>query len=422
MNWDVIVVGGGLAGLTSAAYLGRAGKRVLLLERAETLGGRGTSRHHEGFSFSSGLHALYGGGSAVDVLAELGVSVSAAPAPPTGALLSLDGVTHPMPVGFVTLMASDLFGFAEKVEAAKALYEIDRAPIDAIPEVPLSEHLAALAPTRRVREVLAAIFRTVTYTRSTRNVSARVAVWQLRRASRDGVRYLHRGWSGLTSGLARVAAASGVEVRLAQNVERVVHDGRARGVVASGERIACERVVLAVGPRTAEGLIGEDLGVASLVPMRASCLDVALTSLPLARHRFVVGVDEPFFFNVQSEIAELAPEGAALASVVEYLEPGQHGDRARLEGVFDRLQPGWRQRAVRAQFLRSITVMGAHPAPGIRRGVTTHVTGLFVCGDWVVSGVGEMLADVALGSGRAAAHHAAEGMDHERERARARVA
>ena len=38
-DWDAIVVGGGHNGLTCAAYLGRAGKRVLVLERRERLGG-----------------------------------------------------------------------------------------------------------------------------------------------------------------------------------------------------------------------------------------------------------------------------------------------------------------------------------------------------------------------------------------------
>jgi phytoene dehydrogenase-like protein len=38
-EWDAIVVGGGHNGLTAAAYLARAGKRVLVLERRERLGG-----------------------------------------------------------------------------------------------------------------------------------------------------------------------------------------------------------------------------------------------------------------------------------------------------------------------------------------------------------------------------------------------
>jgi phytoene dehydrogenase-like protein len=38
-GYDVIVIGGGHNGLVAAAYLGRAGRSVLVLERNDTLGG-----------------------------------------------------------------------------------------------------------------------------------------------------------------------------------------------------------------------------------------------------------------------------------------------------------------------------------------------------------------------------------------------
>ena len=38
-DWDAVIVGGGHNGLTCAAYLARAGQSVLVLERAERLGG-----------------------------------------------------------------------------------------------------------------------------------------------------------------------------------------------------------------------------------------------------------------------------------------------------------------------------------------------------------------------------------------------
>src|SRR3954451_18313169 len=39
--WDAVIVGGGHNGLTAAAYLAKAGQRVLVLERRERLGGGG---------------------------------------------------------------------------------------------------------------------------------------------------------------------------------------------------------------------------------------------------------------------------------------------------------------------------------------------------------------------------------------------
>jgi phytoene dehydrogenase-like protein len=38
-SWDAVVVGGGHNGLTAAAYLARAGRLVLVLERRDQLGG-----------------------------------------------------------------------------------------------------------------------------------------------------------------------------------------------------------------------------------------------------------------------------------------------------------------------------------------------------------------------------------------------
>src|SRR5206468_10898029 len=52
-KYDVIVIGGGHNGLTNAAYLARAGKQVLVLERRHVLGGAAeTEEVFPGFRFS----------------------------------------------------------------------------------------------------------------------------------------------------------------------------------------------------------------------------------------------------------------------------------------------------------------------------------------------------------------------------------
>ena len=52
-KYDAIVIGGGHNGLTAAAYLARAGKKVLVLERRYVLGGAAvTEEVFPGFKFS----------------------------------------------------------------------------------------------------------------------------------------------------------------------------------------------------------------------------------------------------------------------------------------------------------------------------------------------------------------------------------
>ena len=55
-EFDVIVVGSGMGGMTTATALSRLGHKVLLLEQAQTIGGLTHSFSRDGFSWDVGLH------------------------------------------------------------------------------------------------------------------------------------------------------------------------------------------------------------------------------------------------------------------------------------------------------------------------------------------------------------------------------
>ena len=46
---DVVVIGGGVAGLAAASYLARQGKQVRSLEQSHAVGGRARTKQQDGF-------------------------------------------------------------------------------------------------------------------------------------------------------------------------------------------------------------------------------------------------------------------------------------------------------------------------------------------------------------------------------------
>jgi phytoene dehydrogenase-like protein len=80
-NYNTIIVGGGIAGLTSAAYLSRGGQRVLLIEKNKECGGLVNSFTRDGFHFDAGVRALINAGIIMPMLKELGIELGVVKSP-----------------------------------------------------------------------------------------------------------------------------------------------------------------------------------------------------------------------------------------------------------------------------------------------------------------------------------------------------
>ncbi|MFP6665286.1 MAG: FAD-dependent oxidoreductase [Deltaproteobacteria bacterium] len=115
---DLVIVGGGLAGLAAAVAAAGAGLRVSLLEKAGTTGGRAQTQKRDGFCFNVGPHALYRGLAGMRVLRSFGIEPRGGIPSVTGAFAIHGGDKHALPGGLRSLLGTSLFGIGAKLELA----------------------------------------------------------------------------------------------------------------------------------------------------------------------------------------------------------------------------------------------------------------------------------------------------------------
>jgi phytoene dehydrogenase-like protein len=413
---DVVIVGGGLAGLAASVYLARGGATVALFEKSSAPGGRARTRAHEGYLFNLGPHALFRAGEAYAALKELGVSV-AGRTPPGGYALRR-GRRHTLPLGPFSLMTTGLLGFAARVETGRLLARLPEVDVRAAAGTSVAEWLAREVVHPDARELLGAFLRISTYAADAERMSAGAALGQLQRALAGNVVYLDGGWQTIVEGLRSGARSAGVQIETGAHVAEMKLDDRGvSGVrLASGFECDASSVLVAADPAAAAGLVpgpaGERLRAhaAQAVAVRAAALDIGLRRLPRPGILVALGIDEPTYFSVHSAAARLAPQGAAVVHVMKYLHADGPLDVTavgqELEDLTDRIQPGWRDEVVHQRFTPNlvasnalVTAAGGGLAgrPGVE---VAEVPGLFLAGDWV--GPEGMLADASLASARRA--------------------
>ncbi|MBK6622926.1 MAG: NAD(P)/FAD-dependent oxidoreductase [Saprospirales bacterium] len=83
MKYNTVIVGGGIAGLTAAAYISRAGRSVVVFEKQPKAGGlvQTFSRNH--VFFDSGLRSIENSGIVHPMLRQLGIEIDFVKSPVT---------------------------------------------------------------------------------------------------------------------------------------------------------------------------------------------------------------------------------------------------------------------------------------------------------------------------------------------------
>lgn len=399
---DVAVIGGGLAGLTAAAFAARGGASVTVLDARTTIGGRARTTLIDGFHFNEGPHALYRAGAATAALKELGIVPKGGIPPLMNSKFSIDGRLTPFPGA---------------TASRQLLAMLTRLPADrrdpAWSRVAADEWLGARFSNDVARAVARTFVRLTTYVADMSTIAADSVIEQMAAGSR-GVLYLDRGWSQLVAALEATTVRRGGVVVGGSKALAATADGDGWQIQTADEGGVFAKSVICAsgGADDAARLFGdasERLGerAATARPVVAACLDLGLAA-QAGRTRSVLGVDRPSYAIAHTPSADLADNGGDVLHVMTY-EPavddrGQAGV-TELEVIADEAAPGWRTRELARQVGRRRVVAfdRPHPSEGLagRQPVElSELPGAFVAGDWV--GAEGMLGSASIASGRRA--------------------
>jgi phytoene dehydrogenase-like protein len=317
----------------------------------------------------------------------------------------------------VSLLTTSLLPLGGKLELGRFFARLPRTDARAFDRTTVESWLAATFRNASVTRFVRAFIRLSTYAADTGRMSAGVAIRQMQAALGKGVLYLDDGWQTLVDALGERTRAAGGHVFVGARVVAIESSASGHCVRLAGfTDLAASAVIVAAAPAAAAEIVASGRHdmlrrrAEIALPVRAACLDVALSATPRPQSKFALGIDRPLYFSLHSASARLAPAGGALIHAAKYL--GTDGDEeagndaSELEALIDRMQPRWRDVVVERRFLPSMIVANDLPtAEGGGLAGRTPVTldglpGIYLAGDWV--GPQALLADASLASAHAA--------------------
>jgi len=208
-NSDVIIIGGGLAGLTTAALLARSGKAVTLFERSsKEIGGRARSTEVDGFYLNQGPHALFLTDSADSILKEIGITFTGGIAAGKGkSYLIIGGEKREISGGYDSWLSSGKSdGTLVETDGSQFFRSPTEMDFSQLEGVTVKEWLEKNFQDTNDAEIIKAILRLNTYGNDPEIQSIGSALRQIYVSSRaGGVMYVDGGWQTLVDGLLTVA-------------------------------------------------------------------------------------------------------------------------------------------------------------------------------------------------------------------------
>lgn len=425
MTHDVIVIGAGVNGLTTAAYLARAGKKVFVLEQRATIGGLCvTEEFFPGFRANTCVDdtgwipspvARDLGLAALTSLAPVSMTIPVAGAAPivitpdvraTASSIRVHSANDALKWPEFCAFVVRLTGFLEALYSVRAPAVESNAPADLLTLLSLGQKLRGLGKRgmidliRTIPMPVADVLDEWFESDALKGALSTIGVLNVQHGPQSGgtalvflhnhvglplgaigARHMARGGVGaLPDALGAVVTRAGGTIRTGASVARIlVQNDRAVGVVlASGEEISASLVVSSADPRRtftvlcdAGDLDPEFLHAVDCIRMRGPQVRVhlALSQAPSCGEMTIAPtilyVEKAYDAAKHGGVAEHPWLRVSIPSLGDssFAPAGKHVMSVQVQCAAHTLRDGWSQ-AIRSEIGRNVVEMISSYAPG----------------------------------------------------------
>jgi phytoene dehydrogenase-like protein len=430
----VVIVGGGIGGLATAALLAKDGYSVTLYEKTQTLGGRATCKKIADYWLDSGFHSIRKAdkGPAATVLEKIGKQIDFATKYSDGVIPKTyhNGrlADSPLSAGQL-LFRYPLLSFMQKLRMMMLIQKIKKISMEKLDQMTIAEFLAATKVSDK--NIIAHIKQMIAIAYYCEPDLEKISAGELARYLADwpyDVGFPKGGWKQLIDKLQEAIMENGGVIRTGKEVTGVwITDGsidgpKAAGIVFRGQTKEEANIVVLNAPlKQIPNLLEEKYLSDKLAQIlhngiqtsSSLVMDVAInTGIIGGKPDTIITLEPCIIFRINSKYdATIAPEGCQLLSAWMPIDSAKSKDKYYVDAKFKDIEQtmyrvfpnlGDSSPTIIRRMIFG-TAIGFYPSPSMTRSrrpsvISPNVKNLYFVGDSTnATGIGGS-SDIAFSS------------------------